>query len=117
MWEDDHNAQGGKWVVVVSKQDRHALDALWEGVLLSIVGETIGESEELCGAVCSVRKKADKIAVWTKNKTNEAAIMEIGNNFKLVIYLVFSCFFVFFIIVDFKSIFSFFFSKPVYINT
>ena len=85
MWEDEHNANGGKWVVMVGKQDREALDAVWEGVVLSLVGETIGESPELCGAVCSVRKKADKIAVWTRTKTNESAIMEIGQNFKAIL--------------------------------
>lgn len=85
MWEDEHNANGGKWVVMVGKQDREALDAVWEGVVLSLVGETIGESPELCGAVCSVRKKADKIAVWTRTKTNESAIMEIGRNFQAIL--------------------------------
>jgi translation initiation factor 4E len=85
MWEDDNNANGGKWVVVVGKQDRPALDAIWEGVLLSLIGETMGDSRELCGAVCSVRKKGDKIAVWTRNKTDEQAIMAIGQSFKKVL--------------------------------
>jgi translation initiation factor 4E len=85
MWEDDNNANGGKWVVVVGKQDRPALDAIWEGVLLSLIGETMGDSRELCGAVCSVRKKGDKIAVWTRNRNDEQSIMAIGQSFKKVL--------------------------------
>lgn len=41
--------------------------------LLAMIGEQFEESEEICGAVVSVRARQDKIALWTKNAQNEAA--------------------------------------------
>jgi len=78
MWEDPTNAGGGKWVAVF-RGDRSILDQIWENVVLSMIGETFGvDSNEICGAVCSRRKKGDKIAVWNRSKNDEAAIMQIG---------------------------------------
>ena len=48
MWEDKNNVRGGKWVVILKGS---ALDALWELVLLALIGETLGDSNEICGAV------------------------------------------------------------------
>jgi len=82
MWEDPTNAGGGKWVAVF-RGDRSILDQIWENVVLSMIGETFGvDSNEICGAVCSRRKKGDKIAVWNRSKNDEAAIMQIGHTFK-----------------------------------
>lgn len=41
--------------------------------LLAMIGEQFEESDEICGAVVSVRRAQDKIAIWTKTASNEAA--------------------------------------------
>jgi translation initiation factor 4E len=38
-----------------------------------MIGEQFEESDEICGAVVSVRRAQDKIAIWTKTASNEAA--------------------------------------------
>lgn len=38
-----------------------------------MIGEQFEESDEICGAVVSVRRGQDKIAIWTKTASNEAA--------------------------------------------
>jgi len=38
-----------------------------------MIGEQFDEGDEICGAVVSVRRAQDKIAIWTKTASNEAA--------------------------------------------
>ena len=38
-----------------------------------MIGEQFDHGDEICGAVVSVRGKQAKIAIWTKNATNEVA--------------------------------------------
>ncbi|XP_077053275.1 eukaryotic translation initiation factor 4E family member 1c isoform X1 [Siphateles boraxobius] len=110
MWEDDRNKLGGRWLMTLSKQQRHNdLDRYWmETVcvflfsfcgwltvlcitsycayvlqLLCLIGESFDEaSEDVCGAVVNVRPKGDKIAIWTGNCQNRDAIMTIGQQYK-----------------------------------
>ena len=80
VWEDPANARGGKWTIRLRKG---LADRLWEGVVLGLVGGSLergsrkdeGEGEEegasevedqreICGAVLSVRRDEDILAVW-----------------------------------------------------
>jgi translation initiation factor 4E len=38
-----------------------------------MIGEQFDEGDEICGAVVSVRARQDKISIWTKTASNEAA--------------------------------------------
>nr|XP_023697597.1 eukaryotic translation initiation factor 4E-1A-like [Paramormyrops kingsleyae] len=84
MWEDDRNKQGGRWLVTLSKQQRRSdLDRFWLETLLCLIGEAFDDySDEVCGAVVSVRTKGDKIAVWTSDYENKEAITHIGRVYK-----------------------------------
>ena len=43
-------------------------DRYWENLLLALIGDQFAEaSEEVCGAVVSVRSGEDVFSVWTKN--------------------------------------------------
>lgn len=65
VWEDDANKKGGKWIIRLKKG---VADRYWEDLLVAIVGDQFMEaSEEVCGAVLSVRKEEDVLSVWTKN--------------------------------------------------
>lgn len=38
-----------------------------------MIGEQFDHGDEICGAVVNVRPKQEKIAIWTKNASNEVA--------------------------------------------
>ena len=70
LWEDGHNIKGGKWTYN-EKRDKGMstphVDNLWLYAMMTLVGEMYGEnSDQICGAVCSLRQKQDRVAVWTK---------------------------------------------------
>ncbi|PNY09446.1 eukaryotic translation initiation factor 4e-1-like protein [Trifolium pratense] len=77
-WEDPICANGGKWTVQFS---RGKSDTSWLYTLLAMIGEQFDHGDEICGAVVNVRR-VDKISIWTKNATNEAAQVSIGKQWK-----------------------------------
>jgi len=52
-----------------------------------MIGEQFDHGDEICGAVVNVRNKEDKISIWTKNASNEAAQV----TFYLPIWFCFVC--------------------------
>jgi len=85
-WEDDRNKAGGKWNYSIPKKDgKKVIDDMWLYTLLAMIGENFESGHELCGAVISLRKAGDRVAVWTKSADDEKACMEIGRQFKSAI--------------------------------
>lgn len=41
--------------------------------LLAMTGEQFEHGDEICGAVVNVRGRQEKMSLWTKNASNEAA--------------------------------------------
>ena len=82
-WEDPLCANGGKWTVSYTKAtSKSNTDASWLNLLLAMIGEQFAESDEICGAVVSVRNRGDRIALWTKTASNEAGQISIGKALK-----------------------------------
>ncbi|TQE00713.1 hypothetical protein C1H46_013652 [Malus baccata] len=85
-WEDPVCANGGKWTVTYpkGKSDTSWLYTVWSKLkmLLAMIGEQFDHGDEICGAVVNVRKSLEKITLWTKNATNEAAQVSIGKQWK-----------------------------------
>ena len=48
--------------------------------LLACIGEQFTEGEEICGVVVNVRAKQDKLCIWTKSASNEAAQVSNSSN-------------------------------------
>ncbi|KAL3478380.1 translation initiation factor eIF 4e-like domain-containing protein [Aspergillus californicus] len=64
VWEDEANKKGGKWIMRLKKG---VADRYWEDLLLAMVGDQFAEaSDEVCGAVLSVRSGEDVLSVWTR---------------------------------------------------
>nr|XP_032806005.1 eukaryotic translation initiation factor 4E-like isoform X4 [Petromyzon marinus] len=84
MWEDEQNKRGGRWLVTLSKGQRHSdLDRFWLETLLCLIGEAFDDhSDNICGAVVNIRGKGDKVAVWTRDCENREGIMTIGKVYK-----------------------------------
>mmetsp|Transcript_33028 Transcript_33028/g.104437 ORF Transcript_33028/g.104437 Transcript_33028/m.104437 type:complete len:92 (+) Transcript_33028:632-907(+) len=55
---------------------------MWLYTMLSLVGETYPDSDQICGAVCSLRQKHDRVAVWTKDAQDSDAYEVIGRLFR-----------------------------------
>ncbi len=84
MWEDPMNAQGGKWIITIPKQDRvkGKVDEWWLYTALAMIGETMDESGSMVrGAVVSLRKSQDRLALWI-GTTDESIAMGIGRRWK-----------------------------------
>eukprot|EP01089_Gocevia_fonbrunei_P022651 TRINITY_DN9235_c0_g1_i1.p1 TRINITY_DN9235_c0_g1~~TRINITY_DN9235_c0_g1_i1.p1 ORF type:complete len:269 (-),score=49.29 TRINITY_DN9235_c0_g1_i1:143-949(-) len=83
-WEDKANKKGGKWVVnLPAKQRATKLDELWLFTLLSVIGESYGDfGDHVCGAVVSIRKGQDRIALWTAESSDQVSCVSIGKVFK-----------------------------------
>ncbi|KAF3457843.1 hypothetical protein FNV43_RR02503 [Rhamnella rubrinervis] len=82
-WEDPECANGGKWTITSSRKG--GLDTMWLETLMALIGEQFDEADEICGVVASARQRQDKLALWTKTATNEAAQMGIGRKWKEII--------------------------------
>lgn len=86
MWEDDNNKEGGRWVMYIEKQSqkRHqVLDQYWLELIMAVVGEQFeGLGDQICGVICSVRRKGDKVALWTKDASRDDINLRIGNILK-----------------------------------
>lgn len=64
VWEDEANKKGGKWIIRLKKG---VADRYWEDLLLAMIGDQFAEaSDEVCGAVLSVRSGEDVLSIWTK---------------------------------------------------
>jgi translation initiation factor 4E len=66
IWEDDENKKGGKWVVRMKKG---VADRYWEDLLLALLGDQFADqSDEVCGAVLSVRNGEDTLSIWVRTE-------------------------------------------------
>ena len=87
MWEHPKNEKGGKWVMSMPRgrggeANVKRVDEWWMYTVLAMVGETMGEDgKEVCGAVVSIRKSQDKLALWI-NTTDKAVAIRIGQRWK-----------------------------------
>ncbi|XP_010557679.1 PREDICTED: eukaryotic translation initiation factor-like [Tarenaya hassleriana] len=84
-WEDPECANGGKWTWAISTSRKSTLDDMWLETLMALIGEQLDESDEICGVVANVRQRQDKLSLWTKTATNEAAQMSIGKKWKEIL--------------------------------
>lgn len=50
--------------------------------MLSLIGETLQDEDDVCGAVVSVRKAQDRIAIWSATANAEDRQKAIGRGFR-----------------------------------
>jgi translation initiation factor 4E len=82
-WEDQHVANGGRWLANFKGGLGSILDQLWLETLLVVLGEQEG-SEVICGAVVSARPKGCKLAVWTSSCEPEL-VRSVGENLRVAL--------------------------------
>lgn len=81
-WEDAQCEAGGKWTINLPKGSAQVLDANWLHAVLACIGEQFGDGDEICGIVVNVRAKQNRISLWTKTASNEAAQVSIGKQLR-----------------------------------
>ncbi|KAI3617258.1 hypothetical protein CBS9595_003167 [Malassezia furfur] len=90
MWEDPANANGGRWILTLREQAHTAggraahealLDRSWMWLVFGLIGEHFDEHDQVTGAVCSLRAKGDRIALWLRNKEPVDAVNALGDKF------------------------------------
>mmetsp|Transcript_6438 Transcript_6438/g.10356 ORF Transcript_6438/g.10356 Transcript_6438/m.10356 type:complete len:263 (-) Transcript_6438:95-883(-) len=80
-WEDDTCRRGGRWLAKIDKMRPKDFDDLWHTLLLTCVGEGLGEpGNSICGAVVSARVKNSKMALWMSER-EEGKVMHMGRAF------------------------------------
>lgn len=84
MWEDPANKEGGKWQILLPNSQKQELDSMWLNTVLACIGEIFdnGDTEEICGCVCSPRRYKNKLALWTRTGDNATAQQAIGKKWK-----------------------------------
>ncbi|XP_017129110.1 eukaryotic translation initiation factor 4E1-like [Drosophila elegans] len=88
MWEDPINLQGGRWLITIGSAFTDDLDIIWLDVLLCLIGEACDHCDQICGAAVRIRRKVNKVSIWTKDAKDEEAILEIGYKLRDVVRLV-----------------------------
>lgn len=89
MWEDPMNNQGGKFVLTIPKKDSKSgkCEEWWLFTVLAVIGESMDlNGDEVCGAVVSIRKNQDRIALWLKSADREICI-KVGERWKKALEL------------------------------
>jgi translation initiation factor 4E len=69
-WEAPENIDGGKFVYTIQKKisKTGVCDEKWMFSVLAIIGETLDlDGDQVVGAVVSIRKSQDRIALWIKS--------------------------------------------------
>jgi len=85
-WEDPANENGGKWVLELARTD-NSLNKVWMYTVLAMIGENFPDSNEICGAVVSLRPKKNRLALWTRTAKDSHSQRRIGEKLKLVMEL------------------------------
>ncbi|KAL8167149.1 hypothetical protein V2J09_008648 [Rumex salicifolius] len=79
LWEDSANCNGGKWIVRFKKA---VSGRFWEDLVLALVGDQLEYSDDVCGAVLSVRFSEDILSVWNRNASDHQAVMALRDSIK-----------------------------------
>ena len=72
-WEDDANKAGGRWV---ARREHRQVDDAWLNLLLLLICDHV-ETEVVTGAVVSVRKAGDKLALWIKEADDLETVVKV----------------------------------------
>ncbi|KAA8496562.1 Eukaryotic translation initiation factor 4E-1 [Porphyridium purpureum] len=85
-WEDPKNADGGRWILNLTKSEHKKLDDYYIRSVLFIVGDNFSPdcSDDLSGLVLKVRhgRKDNFLALWTQTSSDVDLVKRIGREWK-----------------------------------
>ncbi len=59
----------------------------WLWLVLGLIGEEMDDKDETCGAVCSVKPRGDRIALWVRDKSDLESVNRIGKKLMALLEL------------------------------
>lgn len=71
LWEDPANKGGGKWTLRMRKG---GAGAVWEELVLALVGETLDATADVTGASLSIRHNDLSLSVWHRTADSDAVM-------------------------------------------
>ncbi|KAI8987210.1 translation initiation factor eIF 4e-like domain-containing protein [Pilobolus umbonatus] len=71
QWEDEANVKGGKISIMLPKNKSDLINEYWLNILMAIIGEQLGNENEVCGVVVSVRKSNYRLSLWINTSEEE----------------------------------------------
>jgi translation initiation factor 4E len=86
-WEDKQNLEGGRWNLILHKQNICKADKIWFLTLSGVMGNFFKSSIKpyITGVVGTVKKGQIRIAIWTKKHKNKILQLRVGNSWKKLI--------------------------------
>jgi len=79
-WEDAANIAGGRWM---ARREHRQADDAWLNLLFFLIGQHADmEGEVVTGAVVSVRKAGDRLALWIREADNLETVVKVGRSVK-----------------------------------
>lgn len=86
QWEDPANKNGGKWIFEVS--GGMDVDRQWLYMVLATIGDTLEGCAQITGVTVGVKKgKKNKVAVWTRDRSEADVNIKIATQMKKVLQL------------------------------
>lgn len=58
------------------------LNDLWLDAMLACVGELFEDEDDVCGVVCNIRAKGNRVCIWTSNASKKQLQLSLGRQFK-----------------------------------
>lgn len=83
-WEDEQNANGGRWMYQSPAGRSKHVGTLWRDLMLAAIGEYLDpeEKDEIMGVVCNAKGKFFRLSIWTRTGENEDMLKKIGESMK-----------------------------------
>ncbi|GAB5369435.1 hypothetical protein AAMO2058_001404300 [Amorphochlora amoebiformis] len=82
IWEDPSNENGGEWILRMKKG---VATKSWENMLLAMLSGELGEGDEICGIVISIKPTEDRLTVWNKTGANKDIVAKIRDGIQRVL--------------------------------
>ncbi|EFC49685.1 eukaryotic translation initiation factor 4E [Naegleria gruberi] len=80
-WEDPKNIHGGEWMFPFLRKKCNVND-WWMNLAMALIGEFFDDGEIITGGCVAVRKSQFRLNIWVGDKSNDEAIVRIGQQFK-----------------------------------
>lgn len=84
-WEHPANREGGRWTCTYDLASPAVGDQAWQSLYLALAGETLEGGAGVTGATATRRQHYVRLAVWTRDRADEAAVMAVGRSLRALV--------------------------------
>ncbi|EWM24978.1 eukaryotic translation initiation factor iso4e [Nannochloropsis gaditana] len=79
----EENPEGGVWMFNLEKGNKKRLEEVWLYLVLGLIGETMEDSNDILGAVVSIKRGQDRLSLWTKTAADKELQVRIATRVKM----------------------------------